>query len=166
VVGVGSRPRLRRLNEEDWVRAHFPGVVGDDAFGKKSDRDGRYNCIAFAIGDPSRWWWPDVTGRGAMRGGAYWPSTVSHHETLEAFEQVFEEQGYSSCADGKLEEGFEKIAIYTDRQGVPTHAARQLESGVWASKIGSFIDITHTTSASVAGERYGAVARFMKRRRV
>lgn len=154
------------MNEEEWVRTRFPGVANDAAFGKRSDRDGRYNCIAFAMGDDSRWWWPDPTGRGTMLGGIYWPDAAPHEETLQAFEQAFEAQGYSSCADGDLEEGFEKIAIYTDRRGVPTHAARQLESGAWASKIGSFIDITHSTSAGVEGAHYGAVARFMRRRRL
>ena len=31
----------------------------------------------------------------------------------------------------QLEPGFEKIALYADNSGKPTHAARQLDNGRW-----------------------------------
>jgi hypothetical protein len=77
---------------------------------------------------------------------------------------MFEGQGYSVCADGELEEGYEKIALYSVG-GAPKHAARQLGSGIWTSKLGEFIDITHASPSSVEDSEYGKVVLFMKRPR-
>ena len=46
-----------------------------------SKRTVQYNCIAWAAGDSSRWWWP--------RPGGYWPPGATRTETLKAFEQVY-----------------------------------------------------------------------------
>ena len=44
--------------------------------------------------------------------------------TLDAFIQAFQSIGYEVCASDNLESGFQKIAIYADSTGKPTHAAR------------------------------------------
>jgi hypothetical protein len=65
-----------------------------------------------------------------------------------------------------LEPGFEKIAIFAKQSGnkrVPTHAARQLDSGEWTSKLGACEDISHAEAVSVSGPAYGNVAYFMSR---
>ncbi len=49
-----------------------------------------------------------------------------------------------------------RIALYAHR-GKPTHAARQLPDGWWASKLGKDIDIEHELHA-VEGPVYGTVA--------
>ena len=56
-------------------------------------------------------------------------------------------------------------ALYTDAQGTPTHAARQLESGDWTSKLGKSVDIRHSTLAALGGEMYGRVAFLLRRPR-
>ena len=52
-----------------------------------------------------------------------------------------------SCADKcdgqDLETDFDKIAVFANDQGIPTHAARQLPSGRWSSKLGELEDIEH-----------------------
>ena len=48
---------------------------------------------------------------------------------------------------------------------VPTHAALQLESGDWTSKLGPFEDVTHTTVEAVAGPVYGTVICYLARPR-
>jgi hypothetical protein len=88
-----------------------------------------YNCIAWAAGEDDRFWWPDLLGIG------YWPPGAVRRETLDAFVEAYGTLGYAVCADGILEEGFEKVALFT-RAGKPTHAARQLRSGAWTSKLG------------------------------
>ena len=66
--------------------------------------------------------------------------------------------------DGSLEEGFEKVVIYV--KGVaPTHAARQLSSGWWTSKLGREWDIVHKRVEDVEGAVYGQAAQFMRRPR-
>lgn len=120
----------------------------------------RYNCIAWAAGMDDRWWWPDSRGIG------FWPKNVLREETISAFVQAFAAIGYVQCVDGLLENNFEKIAIYAKRDLgilVPTHAARQLPDGRWASKLGPLEDIYHLSSDSVNGPVYGEPFVYMKR---
>jgi len=74
--------------------------------------------------------------------------------------------GYRTCVNGKREDEIEKVAIYVNEQGKPTHAARQLASGVWVSKMGPHVDIEHETPEAVGGHEdhgYGVVAIYMAR---
>ena len=86
--------------------------------------------------------------------------------TVDAFIAAFQTLGYEPCADGAAEPGCEKIAIYT-LNGKPTHAARQLPSGRWTSKLGKLVDIEHPTAESVAAfpkcSVYGTPAQYMRR---
>lgn len=115
-----------------------------------------YNCIAWAAGDTEAWWWPDRLDIG------YWPAGVPRAETLEAFIEAFAVLGFTPCDTAEYEEGFEKVAIYIDVNGKQTHAARQLSSGLWTSKLGNLQDIEHHIDG-VSGDQYGAVAVIMKR---
>ena len=119
-----------------------------------AERD--YNCIAWAFGDKSRWWWPDKYLQ------YYWPPNVKRDETLESFIEAFENMGFEICEKAEREEGFEKISIYTKHDHNPTHAARQLENGKWTSKLGQSEDIEHNFD-SITGPFYGSVAVIMKR---
>ena len=61
-----------------------------------------------------------------------------------------------------------KIAIFVDDEGVPTHAARQLQSAVWTSKLGDWEDIEHDSlaaleNAPLMNSLYGTVALVMRR---
>ena len=120
-----------------------------------SPQDTTYNCIAYAAGDMRRWWWPAYPG--------YWPSNVPRNETPEAFLVLFAMQGYEQFLNSKLEDGIEKVAIYCSR-GTVTHAARQLVSGMWISKLGGFEDIQHELHA-IEGGLYGFAKFFMSRAR-
>ena len=106
-------------------------------FAATSPATPEYNCIAWAAGETDRWWWPDP-----MRLGA-WPPGVPRQETLEAFLQAYETLGYEPCESDTLDPGVEKVAIYVDDAGRPTHAARQLPSRKWTSKLGRAEDIEH-----------------------
>jgi hypothetical protein len=124
-----------------------------------SPRTTGYNCVAFAAGDDTRWWWPV----GALGGYYYWPPGVTKAETQEAFREAFESLGYELCDSGALEVGYEKVAIYASPAGVPTHGARQVATGRWVSKLGQIEDIEHETPEAVGGSAYGEVAFFMRR---
>lgn len=126
-----------------------------------SPKTGRYNCIAYAGDKQDKWWWPSED--------AYWPSGVPKEETIEAFVHAYSLQGYEPCSDGALEPGFEKIAIYVDSEGTPTHAAKQNHLGQWKSKCGGLHDIEHNTLEAVGGSgrcEYGTAKQFMKRPRL
>src|SRR4029077_12226569 len=64
-----------------------------------------YNCIAWASGDTEHWWQPNV----------FWPipapKTAGDIQTLV---RAFQSLGFELCADGSLEMGFEKVALYGD----------------------------------------------------
>jgi hypothetical protein len=75
---------------------------------------------------------------------------------------AFASLGYQSCSHGLLEPSVEKIALFADGAGTPTHAARQLSSGMWTSKLGQSEDISHVING-LDGPVYGAVAAFMAR---
>ena len=81
---------------------------------------------------------------------------------MEAFIEAFVVLGFTPCDTAEYEEGFEKVAIYIDVNGKPTHAARQLSSRLWTSKLGNLQDIEHEIDG-VSGDQYGAVAVIMKR---
>lgn len=76
------------------------------------------------------------------------------------------------CADGEHEPNVEKVAIYIDQFGIPTHVALQLPDGRWTSKLGDWDDITHQLEALTGnplpdkGWPYGTVAQFLRRPRV
>lgn len=82
-------------------------------------------------------------------------------ETLDAFAAAFATLGYAPCLDERPEHRFEKIALFAVA-GLPTHAARQLPSGRWTSKLGLREDIEHDLHA-VSGGVYGTVAALLKR---
>jgi hypothetical protein len=115
-----------------------------------------YNCIAWAAGVTDAWWWP-VPGR-------YWPPGVPRDESLPAFIAAFAALGYAPDLSADLEPGREKITLYA-RNTTPTHAARQLSSGWWTSKLGPSLDIEHTTADAVAGGVYGEAIIILSRRR-
>jgi hypothetical protein len=133
----------------------FPGLR-DSGYVITSPMDDRYNCIAWAAHDEARWWWPD--------DDSHWPDGAPREETIAAFVVAFGNLGFFSCDDSLIEPGYEKIAIYTSPDGMPTHVARQLPSGLWTSKLGQLQDIRHQLE-DLAGSAYGSCAYFLKRER-
>ena len=121
-----------------------------------------YNCLAWAAGETDRWWWPDLMGLYA------WPEGVPRRENLEAFVQAYGTLGYEPCDSDALEPAVEKIAIYVDPSSRPTHAARQLRSGKWTSKLGQGIDVEHDALDGdyPAACAYGQVAMTLARPRL
>ena len=83
-------------------------------------------------------------------------------ETLDAFIKAFGTLGFIPCADPHMEHGYEKVALYVDENGKPTHAARQLPNNRWTSKLGSGKDIEHELEG-VTGSVYGSVTQVLKR---
>lgn len=155
-----SSPGLPSRNTR--IEALFPGLVRD-GYVITSPIDPQYNCIAWAAGDQQRWWEPVPFNSGQNLGGLYWPEGVAPWPTLESYQQAYETLGYESCFEGDVEDGFEKVAIYVDPQNKPLHAARQLPSGAWTSKLGQAYDVEHPEAGSVSGAEYGRVAVFMRR---
>jgi hypothetical protein len=139
--------------------AVFP-ALNASGFTQTSPRDTRYNCISWAIGprESRSVWWPVPPLDGK------WPAGVTRNDSIASFEAAFATEGYQSCSDGTLESGYEKIALYAFN-GHIKHAARQLPSGQWTSKLGKEADITHDIDALNGSNAYGygSVVSFMRR---
>ena len=116
-----------------------------------------YNCVACAAGETHRWW------DALPEQGAYWPPGAPPAVSLGSLTLVFQALGYEECQSAATQAGFEKIALYADQQGSPTHVARQLPSGSWTSKLGALEDIEHASLESLEGTNYGKVVRVMRR---
>lgn len=144
------------MNEKAQIKKKFPRLKGPLSFKVTSPITMQYNCIAWAAGVDNQWWWPIA--------GKFWPAAAPLELTIDAFIAAYATVGYSVCNNATLEAGYEKIALYVDSGGLPTHAARQLPSGQWTSKLGPAWDISHQLTSGLEGSEYGNVARYLKRK--
>ena len=136
------------------VEAFFPRLKGTD-WRVTSSATTQYNCVAWAADDTERWWWPTAS--------YYWPNGIERVATVGAFERLFSVLGYEAC-DGSAEPQLrERIAVFV-RDTRVTHVARQLESGLWTSKLGRLVDIMHSLH-DLEGDSYGQVETVMCRGR-
>jgi hypothetical protein len=145
-----------------WPPDSFPGLSPlNHVITSRATR--QYNCLAWAAGEATRRWEPDRLGI------YYWPPGVPRTITIDSFVRAYETLGFHLCFDGSLEPGLEKLALFTiirDGTPVPTHAALQLPSGQWTSKLGDCEDISHTTVGVLNGPVYGSVFCYLSRPRV
>ena len=132
-----------------------PGLTSE-GYAIKIPVDPSYNCVAFAVGDLTNFWYD------AKVKGYYWPPGCGSADTLEGWVCVFLLHGYGDCDSDSLEPEFEKIAIFGGRS--PEHVARQKASGAWVSKMGKGCDIEHPNLSSLVCEIMGGVMKIMKRR--
>ena len=114
----------------------------------------RYNCIAYAAGDTGAWW--DHIEEH------YWPTSATRSNSIESLKEVFFGLGFEQCVDNTLEAGYEKVALY-EAQGVWMHAASQMPSGRWRSKMGQGPVIEHLSPESLSGGMYGSPTIYMRR---
>ncbi len=80
---------------------------------------------------------------------------------MAEFQELFASLGWEETVERGEESGFEKIALYTSN-GVPTHACRLLPNGMWTSKLGQYIDLSHYIS-ELEGPEYGQVTKIFRK---
>lgn len=139
------------------LEAIFPELEGWD-YSVTSENSHDYNCIAWAAGEDARQWWPwgdDNT---------YWPSDAPCELSLDAFVKAYASIRYEVCDDEAYDPEYDKVALFADPSGCPTHAALQIDDLYWTSKLGKLHDIRHPLRA-LDGGRYGRVKLFMRRRK-
>jgi len=129
------------------LKRKFPNLV--DLSRKTSEEDEKYNCIAWAFGHTNKIWWPAKAPR------VHWPISYKGLTAMQAFQAWLTHDGWEGTLDATFDPKFKKIALYT-LYGEPTHAAKLIGDGTWSSKLGLFIDLSHTL-ADLVGPEYGSV---------
>lgn len=146
---------------QEEIEKHFPNLRQAD-YTITSPMDVNYNCIAWASGDTQNWWQPS--------GAKYYIWLRNDRsESLENYIENFKLLGYVEETESReYEPEFEKVALYVDVDGLPSHAARQKDNGFWTSKLGWSEDIEHKTLDGLEGDGddgYGKVKVILKRTR-
>lgn len=145
------------MTDREAIEAQLPRLAGG-SYRITSPKDTAYNCFAWAAGDSDRVWSPVMLG-----SGVYWPPGIPALSSMSGVIHAYEMSGFEVCDSANVEDGFEKIAIFADNSGDPRHAARQLPSGGWTSKLGEHVDIEHAELDLVGGVWYGEPAVYMRR---
>lgn len=118
-----------------------------------------FNCVGYALDlvnkDIDMFWFRDMYGLD----GAKLDHSVNGY--AKCFRDYF---GYEICDDGQVENGFNKIALYSDTDNDFTHIAKQLENGNWTSKMGTYEDIEHYNLEALSGTLYGKPMLFMRKK--
>ena len=143
-------------SEKKIIRKLFPNLGSTD-FKVTSAQDVQYNCIAHAADESHRFWDP------TQPPPYFWPDGVSRTLTLESYIAAYATKGYEVSSTLDAEEGYEKVVLYVDANGVPTHAAKLLPSGRWTSKLGEEWDIEHKTLHGLSGKHYGTPKQGLRR---
>src|SRR5262245_32355556 len=141
---------------ERMIEAAFPRLQGS-TWSITSPKSDSYNCIAWAAGDDANWWWPDPADPRAI-----WPAAARIGKEVADFVSAFATVGYQVTSQEEAEPGIERVALFAAADGTVTHAARQLPSGIWTSKLGRGEDIEHLLH-SLEGTAYGKVAQVLRR---
>jgi len=121
----------------------------------RSEKDYKYNCFAFTLNDTKHNWDPNPYA------DKYWPEGMAREPALEAVIAMYQSFGYVRCSNWDIEPGFQKIALYV-KEGQPRHAAKQLPSGRWVSKLGYHVDFEHPLEP-LNGGFYGDIQYILKR---
>lgn len=145
--------------EEQTILACIPTLSSDSEYAVTSPSTRDYNCIAWALGRNDIWYWPPLGV--TPEEDEYWPAGIADNEKIETLVQAMQTEGFMKCEDSSIELGYTKIALYS-RNGIATHACRQLSSGLWTSKMGPLHDVQHTTPENLEGKFYGKVYCYMK----
>jgi hypothetical protein len=138
-----------------WIDNQFPNIK-TTTYKTTSSASEEYNCVAWAVGDITRWW--------SNIPGYYWP-TINRSSLVESLVDVFAAMGYEICDSTSLEEDFDKVAIYK-KAGLWKHVSRQLVNGHWTSKLGAHEDIEHESPEVLVGDLYGTVHCIMRKKRI
>lgn len=137
---------------EDNIRKGFPNLKKFNII--ETEYNPVYNCIAYAMSDKTRYWWPI---------GGYWLKEANFGITLRSFYILFELHNYISCQNNyTYEEGYEKVALFF-KNNIPTHACRQKDNNWWISKLGPHQLIEHNLF-ELQGQEYGIVCEIFKRK--
>ena len=138
---------------EHLLREAFPNLE-KEGFEIVEVPSRRYNCIAYAAGDIANWWDRQEVG--------YWSLHATRSDSIESLREIFVGLGFEQCEDSDAEDGYRKIALY-EAQGIGKHAAVQMSSGRWRSKMGQGPVMEYLSLELLSGGMYGIPTTYMRR---
>ena len=134
----------------------FPNLAGTQPH-ITSPIDWDYNCVAWVVGDNTRWYEPFGDVLLSASPPYYWPEGIPgrpNDKSYATYIGLFESYGFRAADNELVEPGYTKIAIYV-KDDEFRHVARQTADGRWSSKIGKQEDIIHELRALESGGPYG-----------
>jgi hypothetical protein len=154
---------LPPVDLDAWAHGQGFPDLHNVASKQTSDFDLDYNCIAHAFLDDQKPWWPTgLPVAGFDRYGYYWPIASDNRSHMRAFLDWFSHDGWTETKSDKFAPHMLRVALYA-KAAQPTHAARQIGQGVWTSKLGQGLDLSHKLE-ELNGPNYGApIALFEKK---
>ena len=97
-------PRFRRAQDQ------FPNRTASN-IRKTSEIDLSYNCFGWVLGKTEVLSWTSSSS---------WPGGIGKNFLVHTIIELYERYGFEECGqDGTLEDGIEKIAIFTDGTFLP-----------------------------------------------
>ena len=135
------------------IQRKWPNLKLSENFQFTSEQTWDYNCVAWALDINDDWIQFEYDENGDLRVD----------QSVQKYITFFQEKGFVACEDNDLEQGIQKICIYTDGNNIFTHVCLQLVNGLWASKVGEYEDIKHDDLESLSGTFYGVPTVIMKR---
>ena len=141
-----------KLNQQQ-IAKHFPNLKYKENFEYTSDDTDDYNCVAWATEENDKWiQYPPYNSNG------------DYEDSVNSYLEHFRILGFEITNSAELENGFDKIVIYIDVVNNEfKHVARLKPDGLWASKIGNWEDIEHTTPHALGDGTYGIPKYYLKR---
>ena len=138
------------------IESMFPNLK-TQPYSITSPNDKKYNCIAWVLNDNQNHWWPQQYSA--------WPDDIPRQNSIDSFIKLFEKEGYKETKNSAYQSGYQKIALYVGEDGLPKHATKQLNNGLWTSKLGQAVDIKHTLDG-LEGPKpsYGKVSLIFQKR--
>ncbi|KAF0176448.1 MAG: hypothetical protein FD161_2987 [Limisphaerales bacterium] len=160
------RERLRLRHRANRFRG-FSGFVGADLLTVASifpllmhepveirEASPEINCYAHAAG-VSQWMQCDC-------GNSFWPEGVTRSVRWQAYAEAFQALGFRIAAQPVA--GRETVALYADKFGICSHAARHLNGHRWESKLGANPWVLTGHSLQSFECRYGQVSCYLQRK--
>ena len=94
----------------------------------------------------------------------HWPDDVPRSRSISAYEMLIGKYDYADCGiDDRLEDGYEKVALFSDSSKIFTHICKQKDDGKWTSKLGEMIDVEHNSLRAFENSKYGLLHKIYKR---